>query len=467
MLFHSYVFLYFFFATLLLHELLPQPAKRYLLLAASLVFYGAWNAKYLLLLLATTLIDYYAAKWIADSADPRKRKLLLVLSMSTNLGMLAVFKYYNFFAHSFDELFSWQLPLHSLLLPVGISFYTFQTMSYTIDVYRRELPPAKDFTDFLLFVSFFPQLVAGPIVRAADFLPQLEAAHRPRSLESLRLGLKLFAVGFFRKVVVADNLATFVDAVHRDPAAHGAADLWISAYAFAFQIYYDFAGYSDMAIGLALFFGFRFPENFRRPYMAVNISDFWRRWHISLSTWLRDYLYIPLGGNRGGSFATYRNLVLTMALGGLWHGANWTFLAWGFFHGAALGIHRLFRELAVRRPALDRLTRSGLFTAGSILLTFHCWTLSMVLFRAQTIHVAGDMLRRMISGAGPAAVTGLPFLALCGLLYLVQAINEKQDLLFAFDRWPLAVRSLVAAGIVWAAILLAPQNAAPFLYFQF
>ncbi len=467
MLFHSYVFLYFFFATLLLHELLPRPAKRYLLLIASLIFYGAWNTKYLLLLLGTTVLDYWAARFIDAAEDPRRRRLLLILSMSSNLFVLGLFKYYNFFAFSLDELFALRLPLHELLLPVGISFYTFQTMSYTIDVYRRELPPARDFVDFLLFVSFFPQLVAGPIVRAADFLPQLEAASRPRSLESLRLGLKLFAVGFFRKVVVADNLAVFVDAVHADPTAHGSADLWISAYAFAFQIYYDFAGYSDMAIGLALFFGFRFPENFHRPYMAVNVAEFWRRWHISLSTWLRDYLYIPLGGNRGDRFATYRNLMITMALGGLWHGANWTFLAWGVFHGAALGIHRAFRAFGAERPGVTRFTETAAFTAASILLTFHCWTLSMVLFRAQTIHIAGDMLRRMFDGSGPAAITGLPFLAFCGLLYLLQAINEKKDLLIAFDAWPLAVRSLAAAGLVWAAILLAPQNAAPFLYFQF
>ena len=467
MLFHSYVFLYFFFATLILHELLPRPAKRYLLLVASLIFYGAWNTKYLFLLLGTTVFDYWAARIIDATEDPRKRRLMLIASMSINLGVLAVFKYYNFFAHSFDEIFSLRLPLHELLLPVGISFYTFQTMSYTIDVYRRELKPARDFADFLLFVSFFPQLVAGPIVRAADFLPQLEATNRPRSLESLRFGAKLFVVGFLRKVLVADNLAIFVDAVHADPAAHGSWDLWISAYAFAFQIYYDFAGYSDMAIGLALFFGFRFPENFVRPYMAVNISEFWRRWHISLSTWLRDYLYIPLGGNRGSSFLTYRNLIITMALGGLWHGANWTFLAWGFFHGAALAVHRLFRGALATRPRLAAMMDTPFAEWASILLTFHCWTLSMVLFRSQTIHIAGDMLRRMFDGTGPAAVQGLPFLALCGFLYLLQAINEKKDLLLAFDRWPLAVRSLVVASLVWAAILLAPTNAAPFLYFQF
>lgn len=471
MLFHSYVFLYFFFVTLLLHELLPRPAKRWLLLAASLTFYGAWNARYLLLLLVTTLIDFYAAKWIAASGAERRRRLLLAVSLASNLGILGLFKYYNFFADSFDHFFPGALPLHHLLLPVGISFYTFQSMSYTIDVYRRELPPCRDFAEFLLFVSFFPQLVAGPIVRAVDFVPQLEAAARPRPAASIRRGIQLFALGFFRKVVVADSLAVFVDAVHADPGAFGGADLWVSAYAFAFQIYYDFAGYSDMAIGLALFFGFHFPENFHRPYMAKNIAEFWRRWHISLSTWLRDYLYIPLGGNRYGSVATYRNLLLTMALGGLWHGANWTFLAWGFFHGAALAVHRMFRQAAARLPPLAALTASRPFTVLSILLTFHCWTLSMVLFRAQSMGVATDMLRRMFtpgSGVpGQATFGGAGIFTLCAALYVLQAINEKADLLEAVDRLPLLLRILLAAGILWGAILFAPQNAAPFLYFQF
>lgn len=467
MLFHSYTFLYFFLATLLLHELLPAKAKRYLLLVASLVFYGAWNAKYLLLLLASTAIDYWAAAAIARSEDGRRRRLLLILSMSCNLGLLGLFKYYNFFAFSLVELFSLRLPLHELLLPVGISFYTFQTMSYTIDVYRRELAPARDFTDFLLFVSFFPQLVAGPIVRAHDFLPQLAAAQRPRSLESIRLGLKLFAVGLFRKIVVADTLALFVDAVHANPAAYGSADLWICAYAFAFQIYYDFAGYSDMAIGLALIFGFRFPENFHRPYLATNIAEFWRRWHISLSTWLRDYLYIPLGGNRGNRIWTYRNLLLTMLLGGLWHGANWTFLAWGLFHGMALALHRLFRSLVEPKPALVHLTGGTLFTIASIALTFHCWTFSMVLFRSQSMTVASDLLTRMFQWDSGAVSTGSTTLWLCAGLYGLQAINEKKDLFVLFDRLPLPVRALLIAGFFWAALLFAPQASAPFLYFQF
>lgn len=467
MLFHSFSFLYFFLTTLLLHELLPAQAKRYVLVVASLVFYGAWNPKYLLLLLASTIIDYWAAAAIARSDDPFRRRLLLVISLSCNLGLLGLFKYYNFFAFSLAELFSLRLPLHQLLLPVGISFYTFQTMSYTIDVYRRELAPAKDFTDFLLFVSFFPQLVAGPIVRAHDFLPQLAAAQRPRSLESIRLGLKLFAVGLFRKIVVADTLAIYVDAVHANPAGFGTAELWICAYAFAFQIYYDFAGYSDMAIGLALLFGFRFPENFHRPYMATNIAEFWRRWHISLSTWLRDYLYIPLGGNRGDRLSTYRNLLLTMLLGGLWHGANWTFLAWGLFHGLALALHRLFRSFVEPRPSLARLTEGALFTAASLVLTFHCWTLSMVPFRSQSMTAAVDLLIRMFSWDGRMAATGISTFWLCACLYALQAINEKKDLSDVFERLPFVLRALLVAIFIWAMLLLAPQVSAPFLYFQF
>jgi alginate O-acetyltransferase complex protein AlgI len=466
LLFHSYVFLYFFFATLILHELLPQPAKRYLLLVSSLIFYGAWNAKYLLLLLLTTLIDYYAAKLIANASTDRRRKIYLFVSMASNIGILGTFKYYNFFADSFDQMFGWNLPLHHLLLPVGISFYTFQSMSYTIDVYRRDIAPAKDFVEFLLFVSFFPQLVAGPIVRASEFLPQMALKHRPRPADSIRRGVLLFALGFFRKVVIADNLSLFVDAVHRDPAAYTSADLWIGALAFVFQVYYDFAGYSDMAIGLALFFGFHFPENFRRPFMGKNLAEVWQRWHISLSTWLRDYLYIPLGGNRFGRLLTYRNIFLTMAIGGLWHGAGWTFLLWGSSHGVAMVIHRIFRGFVEKRPGLDRLTRTGAFTVFSMALTFVFWNLSLVVFRSGNMEIATEMLRRMFVWES-GALKGGATLLLCAALYLAMAINEKVDLMPVFERLPLLLRGLGIALLVWIAMLFAPHDATPFFYFQF
>ena len=466
MLFHSHTFLAFFLAVVLLHALTPRAQRRYVLLVASYAFYGSWNPKYALLILASTAIDFLAARGIAGAESRRRRKLCLSLSMATNLGLLGLFKYYNFFSHSLTEILSHSLPLHELLLPVGISFYTFQSMSYTIDVYRGRCELSRDFVDFALFVSFFPQLVAGPIVRAVDFLPQIAAGAR-RTSEQIRAGLKLFLLGLFKKIVIADNLAMLVDRVHQDPAAFSSGDLWVGAYAFAFQIYFDFSGYSDMAIGLAKLLGFELPENFRRPYCAANASDFWRRWHISLSTWLRDYLYISLGGNRQGKARTLRNLMLTMVLGGLWHGANWTFIAWGLLHGAFLMVHRLFRGLAASRPRLDKLAAARWMTPVWVLLTFHGWVISMVLFRAASIDVAGGILRRMFSPGGDVAFTAGGTLLLCAALYVVQVADERLDLFGRFDGWPLPLRAMILALAVWAMVLLTPAGVEPFLYFQF
>ncbi len=465
MLFHSYTFLIFFCAVVILHRLAPIPARRWILLVASYLFYSSWNARYALLIAASTLVDYLAAGWIEKAETQARRKFFLILSLSTNLGILAVFKYYNFFSHSLTEYLGLHLPIHELLLPVGISFYTFQSMSYTIDVYRRKTGTARDFVDFALFVSFFPQLVAGPIVRAVDFLPQL-SENTPRRPEEIRLGLKLFFVGLFKKLVLADNLARVVDQVHANPDAFSSGDLWVSAYAFAFQIYFDFSGYSEMAIGLAQILGYRFPDNFRRPYCAVNMSDFWRRWHISLSTWLRDYLYIPLGGSRNGRSKTLRNLMITMVLGGLWHGANWTFIVWGFLHGLFLIVHRQFQRLRAAVPTVDRLSASPLALPVFVLLTFHCWTLSMVFFRAASLEVALAMLQQMFAfGGGDLAEAKM--LLFCGLLYLIQISQEKYDLVQHFDELPLPVRVAIIAIGFWIMVLFTPNDLEPFLYFQF
>ncbi|MEM6457238.1 MAG: MBOAT family protein [Acidobacteriota bacterium] len=453
MLFHSYLFAVFLTAVLLLHRLAPPAGRRWVLLVASYTFYGSWNARYALLILASTVIDYAVAQRIAASDDPRARKRWLIASLATNLGILAVFKYYNFFIDSLRVATDWPLPIHTLLLPVGISFYTFQSMSYTIDVYRGRASLARGFVDFALYVSFFPQLVAGPIVRAVEFLPQLEG-RLARPPEKIRLGIKLFLFGLFRKLVIADNLAVYVDRVHADPGAFTQAELWVCAYAFAFQIYYDFAGYSEMAIGLAHLFGFTFPDNFRRPYCAVNVSDFWRRWHITLSTWLRDYLYISLGGNRAGRWKTLRNLMITMVLGGLWHGANWTFVIWGFLHGSYLIVHRVFQDACRRLPALGALAAQAWMLPIWILLTFHAWTLSMVFFRAESLDVATSMLRRMAglveTGAPEMAARAMPLVmpngltvastfALCVGLFLLQ-LSQKPAASVATRR-PIGQRS--------------------------
>ena len=466
MLFHSYTFLAFFLVVVLVHGATPVAQRRYVLLVSSYVFYGSWNPKYALLILASTVIDYIAARGILGSESQGRRKLFLTVSVATNLGLLATFKYYNFFSHNIAEYLSLSLPLHELLLPVGISFYTFQSMSYTIDVYRHRSKLARDFVDFALFVSFFPQLVAGPIIRAVDFLPQIATAGE-RTPDQIRLGLKLFLLGLFKKIVVADNLALLVDRVHQSPADVSSGDLWISAYAFAFQIYFDFSGYSDMAIGLASLLGFKFPVNFRRPYCAVNVSDFWRRWHISLSTWLRDYLYISLGGNRKGAIRTLRNLMLTMVLGGLWHGANWTFIGWGLLHGAFLSVHRLFGNVVARHPGLSKVVDSRLMIPFWVLLTFHCWVISMVLFRAASIEVAQTMLVRMFSPGGDFTITAGGTLLLCALLYFAQAGEELFGFFDRFDAWPLVLRAAILAVAVWTMILYTPDRIEPFLYFQF
>ena len=466
MLFHSYIFAVFLIVVVAAHQVLPPRFRRHLLLVASYVFYSSWNLHYASLILFSTVIDYWVAGAMARSTDEGRRRKLLWLSLVVNLGVLAIFKYYNFFAHSLTEVFSVSLPLHELLLPVGISFYTFQSMSYTIDVYRREIDTAKDFVDFALFVSFFPQLVAGPIVRAAEFLPQLD---RPRRLvpEQAHAGFQLFMIGLFKKIVLADNMAVLVDRVHAGPAVYSGADLWVTAYAFAFQIYFDFSGYSDMAIGLAKMFGFEFPENFRRPYCAVNVSEFWRRWHISLSTWLRDYLYISLGGNRGSTVRTLRNLMLTMVLGGLWHGANWTFVIWGFLHGSFLMVHRLYGQITRRVDLLARLGKTRALRFVFVLLTFHCWVVSMVYFRAQSVDVAHLMLGRMFNPWSGWQLTLSFYLGICALLYLGHVLQEKFFILEKLEARPIETRVVLWVAAVWAMILLKPDNAVPFLYFQF
>ena len=319
--------------------------KRFLLLV-SYYFYSYWDWRFLGLIIISTIIDYTIGNLLLNSKSLKSRKLLVATSVICNLSILGFFKYYNFFLDSFYLFFSFLEQDNSalnIILPVGISFYTFQSLSYTIDIYRKKIKPTKSFFDFALYVSFFPQLVAGPIIRAVDFLPQLES---PRKLSRYRLfkGSKLFIIGLFKKSYIADNLAEFIDFGFANPEILNALTLLIVTLAYGIQIYCDFSGYSDMAIGIACIMGYDFKSNFNYPYIAQNIQIFWRRWHISLSSWLKDYLYIPLGGNRKGTIRTYINLLVTMLLGGLWHGASWNFIFWGFWHGIGLSIHRFVEK---------------------------------------------------------------------------------------------------------------------------
>lgn len=387
MLFNSFVFVVFLFLVLGVYRVAPRAATKYLILASSYFFYGWWDWRFLSLILASTVVDYCCGLAIERASRPKLRGTLLTVSMVFNLGLLGVFKYFNFFGESLARLLGW-LGMDAgyttlyIVLPVGISFYTFQTMSYTIDVWRGKLKAERNFIAFAAFVSFFPQLVAGPIERASVLLPQIREKISP-STQQIKDGLWLILWGYFLKVFMADNLAPVVDGVYSG-AGYTGADVFVATYAFAFQILGDFAGYSSIAIGVAKLFGINLTENFRFPYFTTNPSAFWQNWHISLSTWLRDYLYIPLGGNRGGSLLTYRNLLLTMILGGLWHGAAWNFLLWGLFHGLMLVGFRLFMGRDERA--------SGVIWLVRVFIMFHLTCLGWLFFRTPDMGTGFSLL---------------------------------------------------------------------------
>lgn len=465
MLFNSQVFAVFFAAVFGAYWLLSKHlgARVWLLLVASYVFYGYWNWYLLALIFSSTAIDYVLGLAIGASTDPKRRKLFLIVSLVTNLGLLGFFKYWNFFAREASAALEalglpGSLPVLQILLPVGISFYTFQTLSYTIDVYRGSLQPERSFPRFALFVSFFPQLVAGPIVRASDFLPQIGKPPRlkPAAFES---GLALFFWGLAKKVLIADYLGrTLVDPFWAEPAGYGGWASAIGIYGYAFQIYGDFSGYSDMAIGTARMLGFELCENFNAPYRSASPREFWTRWHISLSSWLRDYLYVPLGGNRRGALITYRNLALTMLLGGLWHGASWMFVLWGAYHGAILIGDRLL-DLREPKSELARLLR--------IALMFQLTCLGWVFFRSATPDDAWAVLGSLGAARGAGAVPALAWIALaCAALthFPPRPLIERVRARF------LALPGL-AQGAVYAALIGLVVNASsaetPFIYFQF
>jgi alginate O-acetyltransferase complex protein AlgI len=464
MLFNTFDFVLFFAIVLAASAILPHRPRLYFLLGSSYFFYGYWNWQYTALLLLSTAIDFFAALGIQKATTSSRKKLFLIISILMNLSLLGIFKYYNFFAQSVAPWVHWNMPELQVLLPVGISFYTFQSMSYTIDVYRGILEPRRSFVDFALYVSFFPQLVAGPIVRAKDFLPQLDS--KPRvTTEQIRSGMHLILRGYIEKVVIADNLGPIVEKIYSNSAAHSGADLWIATYCFAFQIFCDFAGYTDIARGCARLLGYEFLENFRRPYLAANIVDFWRRWHISLSTWLRDYLYIPLGGSQKGTERTYLNLMLTMVLGGLWHGANWTFFWWGLYHGVLLSVTRFFQH--TRAEVAPHTKRRWVAARPfAVLITFHLVCIGWVMFRAENIQVAIQMLQSMFRFPLGSA-TLLPYAYLCGFLYFAMTLHEYADAGIRFERWPLPVRAFMLLLALLALAIFVPAKRVAFIYFQF
>jgi len=485
LLFNSFEYIAFFLIVYALYWAFAHYAAfaMRLLLAASLLFYGCWNPYYLILIIGSSLLDFWAGSRIEATEDPTLRRRYLLTSVVYNLGVLGIFKYFNFFMQSFDDAVT-QLGLVdafivnglylpggrlTALLPVGISFFTFQSMSYTIDIYRRELQAVKSFTHYLLFVSFFPQLVAGPIVRARDLLPQL--LERPVVSASMSgRGLFLIALGVFKKVAIADPLAiNLVDRVFTTPGNYSGLEALIGVYGYALQIYCDFSGYSDVAIGSALLLGFTFPDNFRTPYQSKNLQEFWRRWHISLSSWLRDYLYISLGGNRKGRARTYVNLSLTMLLGGLWHGAGWNFLIWGALHGGMLAGHRYWQERRVNSALYARLSAHPLWPALGLVATFHYVCFAWVFFRAPTFEEAGALLSQ-IAGGGLSMLnihSSVAWTLALGFTLHFVPRRVFELTLSSFIKLPAPMQALTLFAFALVLKRLAVTEVVPFIYFQF
>ena len=473
MLFNSLTFIAFFAIVLFLHRLpLAWSVKKFNLLIASYLFYAAWNPPFVILLWLSTMVDWWAARKIHESDTQARRRAWLMLSLTANLGLLGYFKYGGFLLQNWAALMAgfgieWQAPAWDIILPVGISFYTFQTLSYTLDVYLRRAKPATSLLDFSLFVTFFPQLVAGPIVRPTDLMPQF-AAPRTASAQQVTWGLMLMTLGLFEKIVLADGLlAPVVDAVYGSEKAPLMLDAWLGTIAFSGQIFCDFAGYTTTAIGCSLVLGFSLIDNFRYPYAALGFSDFWRRWHISLSTWLRDYLYVPLGGNRKGPGRTYVNLMLTMLIGGLWHGAAWTFVVWGGLHGLYLVIERFLRQRIGGWPVWERWYTRVLLIA----LTYALVNITWVFFRAQEFATAWRVLGGMLGfGAEGAPILStwrlVSVLAVMVPLLSAHAYMRERQLHAEVQRLPATV-----VGALWGAmaflIAITQGGSDAFIYFQF
>ena len=471
MVFNSLTFAAFFLIVLLVHSLpLPWTVRKVNLLLASYLFYSAWNPPFVILLWISTIVDWYAAQQLVHAQRPASRRAWMLLSVVVNLGMLLYFKYGGFllanFAAGVNALgFHYQPAPMDIVLPVGISFYTFATMSYTLDVYLRRALPARNFLDYALFVTFFPHLVAGPIMRPTELVPQFETPRRA-SAAQLRFGLALMTLGLFNKVVLADTfLSDPAETIFDGKTAPGLLDAWLGTLAFSGQIFCDFAGYSTIAIGAAMCLGFAMPDNFRFPYAAIGFSDFWRRWHITLSAWLRDYVYIPLGGNRHGEARAHLAVMGTMLIGGLWHGANWTFVVWGGLHGVYLSAERLLRGFFANR----RQTTLGLL-AGA-LVTWLLINVTWVFFRSATFDRAWLVLRGMV-GANHNAEPKLGGYVFVTVPLIVGSILAAH--------WTLRTRTLESVvertsplllSLVWAlmafAVVISQGNGSAFIYFQF
>ena len=477
MLFDSPVYFLFLTFVVLTYWRLRHRTQNVFLLFGSYFFYAWWDWRFLALMIASTTVDFLIARKVAPGGSPQRRKRWLIGSLVFNLAVLGLFKYFNFFVDSFADAMLMlgfheiPMPLIRVLLPPGISFYTFQEVAYIVDVYKGKIEPSRRFVDYSLFISLFPHLIAGPIQRPGHLLPQVQT---PRTLDSDRVfdGLLLIFSGLFRKCVIADNCAFLANAAFNGQL--GPPDFWIvliGAYAFAWQIYGDFSGYSDIARGSAQLLGFHFMVNFRQPYLAVSIQEFWRRWHISLSTWLRDYLYIPLGGSADGPRRTYRNLLITMVLAGLWHGAAWTFVIFGALHGAGLAIERLLTRSARRTdastPSTDSIPLWSLW--GRRIAVFHFWCLSMVFFRAASVGEAMGFLSGLTTFTWRPEYAGaiVMWCVFALPLFLVDLMLESSAEEYPFARRPYALRTGLAAATLVVLALFSGNDLNAFIYFQF
>ena len=474
MLFNSLQFFIFFVIVYSLYLCLNHKWQNRMLLVASCIFYGSWDWRFLSLIFISTTIDYFCGIKISQSDAPRRRKRFLLLSIVSNLSILGFFKYFNFFVsnlQTFLKSFGFPINPHFLhiILPVGISFYTFEAMSYTIDVYRNKMKPTQKFLDYVLFVIYFPHLVAGPIMKAKDLLPQV-ISPRKLSLDQFYEGCYLIFWGIFQKIFIADNLAKIVDPIFASEPPYNGWDVLLALYAFAFQILCDFSGYSNIARGLGKCMGFDIMINFNLPYFATNPREFWQRWHISLSTFLRDYLYIPLGGNQKGTFNTYRNLVITMLLGGLWHGAQWTFVVWGAYQGMLLVIQRFLMPLWEKMPSLPNILMRRIWFLIRVIFFFHLVCLGWLSFRAQSLSQVCLMLQALLFNFQFGPETSFTIFQIVFFTWILMIVQSAQfltnDLMCVFKANPV-IKTLFYVICYYLVTIYGVASGKEFIYFQF
>ncbi|MDO3390786.1 MBOAT family protein [Bacteroides sp. ET489] len=473
MIFSSGIFLWLFAAFIVVYLLLQRRTTARLMFVTlfSYYFYYKSSGTYFFLLAVVTVSDFLLALLMEHTVTRWKRKLWVVVSLCVNLGLLCYFKYTNFLLECWASLTGGSFSMLDIFLPVGISFFTFQSLSYTIDVYRREIKPLTNLLDYAFYVSFFPQLVAGPIVRARDFIPQIR---RPLFVSDEMFGHGIFLImsGLFKKAVISDYISVnFVERIFDNPTLYSGVENLMGVYGYALQIYCDFSGYSDMAIGIALLLGFHFNINFDSPYKSASVTEFWRRWHISLSSWLRDYLYISLGGNRKGKVRQYVNLIITMFLGGLWHGASWNFVLWGVLHGVALAVHKFWMSLTGRKKGEQS---HGIRRFFGVVVTFHFVCFCWIFFRNADFATSVDMLRQIFTVFRPQLLPQLlagywEVFALMGLGYMLHFLPDSWERACTKTviRLPLLGKAVLMIALIYLVIQMKSSDIQPFIYFQF